>query len=835
MKEFAFGENGEQSHDDGPLERKLRGTLKNSKASKSDRHRAAKTLEALEEKRLFHALEDTIRSDEKLAQLDGKMKSKTGSVTTGIVKSLIPNGLYRPFPDNGMQLMTVSGAKGSNVNVTQISCMLGQQELEGRRVPVMVSGKTLPSFRAYDLGPRAGGYITGRFLTGIKPQEYYFHCMAGREGLVDTAVKTARSGYLQRCLIKHLEGLKVNYDHTVRDCADGSVYQFHYGEDSLDVTKSQYLDKFKFNAQNYEAFLDKYNPRLAVGALNIKKAEKHMRKCIKNPKAHDPALSKLSPSRHLGATSEKFYSELSEYIKSNPDALLKREASAGDKKVLADSFEALMQLKYVHSLVEPGEAVGLLAAQSIGEPSTQMTLNTFHFAGHGAKNVTLGIPRLREIIMTASSKPKTPQMSIPFLSGVRRSEAETICRKINRLTLDMIMEEAVVTEKLLPRNTVGSRSRCYLVKLKFCSKEEYVSQYDLTTEMIQTAIEKKFVKKLVSAITRDLKNAKKKTQDEAEDIGHGMDVNRFHESSQLVERSEDGKSKSRIKSIVEDDDQDEMEMDATAASRAAKRKQHSTYDGPDDEDKEIMAQNENSDDEDVEDSMAISDMDYNMDEFTVQRREDIVSGNDYVRDYRFDDKNGEWCELRFEFPTDIKKVLMIGMVETVAPSCVISEIPGITKCFLMEDKDTNTFSLTTEGVNISGLWQFASHLDICQIQSNDIAAILHTYGVEAARKTITNEISGVFAVYGIDVDARHLSLIADYMTFEGGYKPFNRIGIESSVSPFAKMSFETTFHFLTDATLRGDYDSLESPSARLVMGKVVPGGTGSFEILQPVQ
>jgi DNA-directed RNA polymerase I subunit RPA1 len=150
--------------------------LANPSSSDADKRRAAQTLEAIEERKLYKALEDTIRSDEKLAQLDGKMKGKTGAVTTGIVKSTLPNGLLKPFPDNGMQLMTVSGAKGSNVNVTQISCMLGQQELEGRRVPVMVSGRTLPSFRAYDLGPRAGGYITGRFLTYVILFVLFFIC-----------------------------------------------------------------------------------------------------------------------------------------------------------------------------------------------------------------------------------------------------------------------------------------------------------------------------------------------------------------------------------------------------------------------------------------------------------------------------------------------------------------------------------------------------------------------------------------------------------------------------------------------------------------------------------
>ncbi|KAG2258688.1 hypothetical protein Bca52824_077982 [Brassica carinata] len=90
----------------------------------------------------------------------------------------------------------------------------------------------------------AGGFISDRFLSGLRPQEYYFHCMAGREGLVDTAVKTSRSGYLQRWLMKNLESLKVNYDCTIRD-ADGSIIQFQYGEDGVDVHRSSFIQKFK--------------------------------------------------------------------------------------------------------------------------------------------------------------------------------------------------------------------------------------------------------------------------------------------------------------------------------------------------------------------------------------------------------------------------------------------------------------------------------------------------------------------------------------------------------------------------------------------------------------
>lgn len=92
----------------------------------------------------------------------------------------------------------------------------------------------------------------------------------------------------------------------------------------------------------------------------------------------------------------------------------------------------------------------------------------------------------------------------------------------------------------------------------------------------------------------------------------------------------------------------------------------------------------------------------------------------------------------------------------------------------------------------------------------------------------------MFQVYGISVEYHHLVLIAEYVTYEGKYKPFNRIGMESSSSPFQKMSFETTMHFLRGTAVSGDTDLLQSPSARLVTGRVVNGGTGCFELLHPL-
>lgn len=189
------------------------------------------------------------------ALVDRNYKKHLQLFTNKITKACIPRGLLQPFPNNNLQLMVQSGAKGSTVNTIQISSCLGQIELEGKRPPMMISGRTLPSFPPFDTSPKAGGFIGSRFMTGIQPQEFFFHCMAGREGLIDTAVKTSRSGYLQRCLVKHLESLIVNYDMTVRD-SNGSIIQYLYGEDGLEVTKSSFFNKkqFGFLVDNVDSF-----------------------------------------------------------------------------------------------------------------------------------------------------------------------------------------------------------------------------------------------------------------------------------------------------------------------------------------------------------------------------------------------------------------------------------------------------------------------------------------------------------------------------------------------------------------------------------------------------
>ena len=126
------------------------------------------------------------------------------------------------------------------------------------------------------------------------------------------------------------------------------------------------------------------------------------------------------------------------------DEMINNYASNYKNKIDADRFKEAMYLKVQQSSVSPGEPVGVLAAQSVGEPSTQMTLNTFHFAGRGEMNVTLGIPRLREILMVASAKIKTPSMTVPFLPTVGEKERDRLRLRFNRVTVEDILEEVQV-------------------------------------------------------------------------------------------------------------------------------------------------------------------------------------------------------------------------------------------------------------------------------------------------------------------------------------------------------------------------------------------------------
>jgi DNA-directed RNA polymerase I subunit RPA1 len=806
------------------------------------------------------ALERVIRDQDLIRGLDGAMKVAMNGVTSCVIDATLPHGQLLAFPANNMSLMTLTGAKGSMVNFSQISGCLGQQELEGRRVPSMVSGRTLPAFTPFCTDARAGGYIAQRFLTGIRPAEFYFHCMAGREGLIDTAVKTSRSGYLQRCLIKHLEPLRIHYDHTVRT-EDHSVVQFCYGEDGLDVVKQAALgpQQLQFCHQNFSALLLQCQPQRALQHVApVSAVRRAASRAHRKPEKHFPVLASHFPTQ-LGATSEKFYSSIESFLKEEDDIKAKKSNNSNDNHdnhnnndnhnnrsiptIENDQFRALMWLKYMRSLAEPGEAVGLLAAQSLGEPSTQMTLNTFHFAGFGAKNVTLGIPRLREIIMTASPNLKTPTMTLSLTQPWAKDPqaATQLTHKLSKLTMKNVLQNVTVTERLVSSFNAGDskRLRVYSLVLDFIPTDELDSHYSCSIDNIRQTVQTTFVSKLMDAITKLLK-LKSKTplatdsndpQDELILVSKKTSSNK---SSKAEEDADMEDSKKASTKEDEDSSSDEERQDEQDNESSTVKRQSTSY-------------SDNEDEEDQEEQEANADMELfadtsnNNTTTTVNNQVigmSVIKNFPNIKNYQFtvlDNSISAAFDLTYSASTC--KFLLLDVIERIADNCVIRQVPSIQKAHLMPpEQEGQNYSISTEGINFAGILESLPFdcIDHTATTCNSIHAILATFGVEAARASIVHEISAVFAVYGINIDPRHLSLIADFMTQEGGYRAFNRSGMENVASPFLKMTFETTVQYLKNATLIGETDELISPASRIVLGLPVALGTGAFEIRQPI-
>jgi len=287
---------------------------------------------------------------------------------------------------NAGRIMATTGARGSSLNIGQMAGALGQQSRRGKRLISGYNNRALPHFKEHDNNPDSHGFVKSNYRDGLSALEFFFHAMGGREGLVDTAVRTQQSGYMQRRLINALEHIRLEYDGTVRD-THGHIVQFLYGEDGVDVAKSDHGEAFNVN-------------RLIESKIIIDSGKKATKEEIadlakKYTRTFNPRLRNIVT-----------------------DALL-------EAKLSKDGIESVCKKGldlYNKSKVEPGQAVGIVTAQSIGEPGTQMTLRTFHFAGIRERNVTLGLPRLIELV-DARKNPVTPTMDI-FLNAESKTSRE---------------------------------------------------------------------------------------------------------------------------------------------------------------------------------------------------------------------------------------------------------------------------------------------------------------------------------------------------------------------------------------------------------------------------
>ena len=350
-------------------------------------------------------------------------------------------GLKSLDKDNRFVTMVKAGSKGSDLNISQMIACLGQQLIDGKRIPYGFENRTLPHFTKYDDSPGARGFVENSFISGLTPEELFFHAMGGRVGLIDTAVKTSSTGYIQRRLIKGMEDLKIEYDMTVRN-NKGRVIQFSYGEDGIDPVKveSQIVPLVNMGLDEIYAHyhMPSSDPKDVVftaaftkGVISrmkkqkadndakckqwidfmIEQREKVIQRVFRNKNndrvflpvafAHTinnvkglqqisnnsivditpleafamiEAAYKRLESMHYCAPTELFKVMYFYYLSPKDLLMVKRF----NKKALTVLLEMIV-LKYKNSLIAPGEMVGMISAQSIGEPTTQLTLNSVSY------------------------------------------------------------------------------------------------------------------------------------------------------------------------------------------------------------------------------------------------------------------------------------------------------------------------------------------------------------------------------------------------------------------------------------------------------------------------
>ena len=711
-------------------------------------------------------------------------------------------------PNNNLFVCIDSKSKGSLMNIQHIMGCVGQKSLEGVRIRKKIENRTLPMFHKDNDTPEARGFIKSCYIDGIKTYEYFYDAMASREGLIHTYINTAKTGYIQRQLIKGLEDLIIKYDNTNRN-SKNVIIQYVYAENGVDQTSQTELTIGLISLNNNDientyGFTDS-EIKLLEKEHKIKNLDKLNKKYIEQIKTFRDNLRKIQTisTNNYKTLEEKymlpvnlfrltqFYSknkvnlELSpqdildgfEELLNSPETRLLPGLKDTDKNLLLDDrslkylfeisihdylcpkkcifkyglskkdFKLLIneiKLNFVRSLVQPGEMIGIVTAQSIGEPTSQLTLNAKHSAGSAVKSsTTSGIPRIEELLHY-SKDIKTPQMTIYFDKEIStdRSKVNKISSYLTHLTIkelitsaeiyydmgngnlkdDKVSNPFFVNNQKVELNTLPFVFRIKLNMEKMHDKE--TSLLDIKTKFI-THWSKHFA---------NIKNMKRN-------------------------------------------------------------------------EKEI---------------------------FTKINKCAILANNDI---------ENQIVHIRFSM-SSFNYNLLTEFLKIVLEQITLKGIDNITGSDLVQERKLNFNSETgdmdigkeyvvyTEGINMEKL-KYIKGINYNLNTCNDVATIFRLYGIEAARQILINEFMATFNAGGSrSVNHGHMSVLIDMMTHMGIIISIDRHGLDKIDSePLAKASFEKMMDHFLNAALFNQKDNLQSVSSRVMLGKVIPGGTGSFELM----
>ena len=731
-------------------------------------------------------------------------------------------GLKNLSKDNRFVTMVNSGSKGSDLNISFMISCLGQQNVDGKRIPYGFENRTLPHFTKYDDSPGARGFVENSYINGLSPQELFFHAMGGRIGLIDTAVKTSTTGYIQRRLIKGLEDLMVSYDMTIRTNKN-KIVQFSYGDDNIDTTKvedqgipivsmstqdiyAHYLipeesgkiktlsniflknvltrykkqsDDFMSKTENYVNMMIENRDRIIKNVFKFRGDSN-----VSCPVAFSYIINNIQGQCNITISSlvditplealeliEHYYSNLEKnyyapptqlfkilfyYYLSPKDLLIVKRFNKAALTLLLDTITG----DYKRAIVAPGEMVGMIAGQSIGEVSTQMTLNTFHFAGVASKsNVTRGVPRIEEIL-SLSSEIKNPSLSVYLKpeDEQQKEKAQTIMYMLEHTKLEEIVKSIEVCFDPDEDKTLIFEDNDTLAQ--FNEFERMIAECADTTFNFENEKSKWIIRMEMDPEVMLEKNI---TMD---DVNFTL-KNCYDE---------------QINCVYSDFNSDRLifriRMNEVLRSGSGKGGQKKIKVNPLDQ----------------------SDQIYILKNFQDQLLQNVV----------------------LRGTKGINKVILRKIIDNMV------EQNGIYK-------KQEIWVLDTVGTNLLEVLGL-DFIDNKRTISNDIVEIYEVLGIEAARQAIYNELAEVIEFDGTYINSHNYSVLVDRMTATSKMISIFRHGINNdNIGPIAKASFEETPEMFLKAARHAELDTLRGVSANVMCGQEGFFGTSAFQVVLDIE
>lgn len=738
-----------------------------------------------------------IENNPKLLDYDLFEDSVARSV--GVIKTSVAAKTIKMLDSsNNFFLLVDSKAKGSNENIGAILAGKGQELVKFGRIEKAVNGRTLPHFCFNDDTAQARGYIINSYYEGMDPFEYWFYHQGGREGIINTAIKTAEAGYQQRRLIKALESILVANDGTIRT-SNGVVLQLLYGDNQLDQTmqrrvefRSIKMDNkemekiFKLSTDDlkkYDSKVAKLNEKYFNEIINMRNQMRIIQLRVKlnfglidnvffqpasfiriindtintidsdnelvNPLYVYETIHKIlehenttliyyhnkdkNPIKYEDEQRFKFLFKYALYEYLAPKRCIK-EYKLNKTKLNIIADEIIQSFK--KSVVQAGEMVGIVSAQSLGEPLTQMVISSFHKSGSGNKGLK-GTPRLKEILGNGKN------IAIPMMKIYLKEEFRTDKELAHKIGANLKFTNCKdIVKKIV---TIYDPENSYSEKDKMDIKSVFsVSMSNVNLKSLSWLFRLSLDREKILDYNITMLDVK-------------MKFLSFYE-----ELTEDKKLKtliSQINNIC------------------------------------ILTTDINAPEPYIHIRMELN----NIDNKTLIEMRNLILN-------RFHIKGTDKIKTIEEISNDVLLTFDDNTGEII---------------------NNKEYTIYTIGINFDKIREIP-YIDQNRVMCNDIRIINNLFGIEAARTIIMKEIDEIFSS---EMNHHHMAMVCDLMTHTGEITSIDRFGLNKlNIGVLSRASFEKTMELLTDAAIFNHSDHLKNVSSSIMLGKPFKGGTGLCSI-----